>query len=193
MDEPSVADSNQAKDAPKDKIWTVSNVLSMSRIVIAVPLASALYHSQVVQIISLTLLASLTDFLDGLVARRRNEVTEFGKIIDPLADKILVGSAACAIMLSGKIELWFFVLVIARDVLILAGGIFVRRRLGITLMSNTVGKYAVAIVALALMLIAVDIPGPDYRNELIAAAAGALVLSFLNYLGSFLRVIGVRG
>lgn len=74
------------------------------------------------------LIAGLTDALDGYIARKRNEVSYFGKIIDPIADKTLIISAFIFIYNSNfvvKFPFWFVVLVISRDIYILAGSFLI--------------------------------------------------------------------
>jgi cardiolipin synthase len=167
-------------------LWTVSNLLSASRFVIAVPLAYALYTGAYAWVWVLALTASLTDYLDGFLARRYDEVSDAGKILDPIADKVLVGAGAAALYVSGRIDAWFLVAVIARDLLILAGGIFVQRKKHILVTSNMTGKIAVGIVALVLLLVGGGWSGFRETGEWIAAAA--LGISFVHYLRTFVRV-----
>jgi len=98
------------------------------------------------------LIASFTDFLDGYLARKRHEVTDLGKVIDPLADKVGIGIVAVCLLLTGDIPLWYFVVVLARDALIFLGGVYINRRKGIVPQSNMAGKIAVNVIALALLL-----------------------------------------
>ena len=61
------------------------------------------------------ILASLTDMLDGKIARKYNLVTNFGKIMDPLADKILVYSAFCLLITTGAVPAWMLIIILARE------------------------------------------------------------------------------
>jgi len=93
----------------------------------------------------------LTDLLDGYLARKLNQISELGKIIDPLADKIAVGAIAILMFLKGLIPLWFIVVVLLRDLLILTFGLILKRKKKIVLMSNYPGKIAVLTIGLALV------------------------------------------
>lgn len=137
------------------RIWTISNVTSASRIVFVLPAAYCLttdfpHHRE--WAVFFIVIASFTDFLDGYLARRLHQVTDVGKIIDPLADKIGIGIIALCLLLVGDIPLWYFVVVLGRDALIFIGGVYINRRKGIVPQSNMAGKIAVNVIALALLL-----------------------------------------
>ena len=91
------------------------NKLTIGRI-IAVPFFVALYMlGFYIAALVIFILASLTDMLDGKIARKRNLVTNFGKIMDPLADKILVYSALALMTGDGTVPAWMLIVILARE------------------------------------------------------------------------------
>jgi CDP-diacylglycerol--glycerol-3-phosphate 3-phosphatidyltransferase len=66
-------------------------------------------------VVALFVLASATDGLDGALARKRNQVTDLGKLLDPIADKVLIGGALLALSVLGQVEWWMTVLILARE------------------------------------------------------------------------------
>jgi CDP-diacylglycerol--glycerol-3-phosphate 3-phosphatidyltransferase len=142
------------------KIWTVSNVISLSRTLLVVPAGYSLlteFPHHRLWSAGFILLAAATDFIDGYLARRLHEVTDTGKIIDPLADKIVVGIFSVCLLMTGDLPLWFVAAVLGRDILIFLGGVYVRRQKGIVPQSNMTGKVAVNIIALAILLSTLNI------------------------------------
>ncbi len=103
-------------------LWTVSNVLSLLRLVSAAPLAWALLTESTPWVLILGIWALLSDVADGVLARQQKQITEVGKALDPLADKVVAGVAAIILVLQQKLPVWFIVLVIVRDALLLLGG-----------------------------------------------------------------------
>ena len=98
--------------------------------------------------------ASLTDMLDGKIARARNLVTNFGKFMDPLADKLLVCSAMICLIPSGKLEAWFVIVIIARE-FIISGFRLVASDNGIVIAASYWGKFkTVSQMAMIIVLIA---------------------------------------
>lgn len=132
--------------------------------------------------IAFILIASFTDFLDGYLARRLHQVTDFGKIIDPLADKIGIGIVALCLLLTEDIPLWFFVVVLGRDALIFLGGVYINRRKGIVPQSNMAGKIAVNIIALYLLLSVVRIPSLHMiRTGMLWLSIASMAISVVIY------------
>ena len=98
--------------------------------------------------------ASLTDMLDGKIARARNLVTNFGKFMDPLADKLLVCSAMICMIPSGKLSAWFVTVISARE-FIISGFRLVASDNGIVIAASYWGKFkTVSQMAMIIVLIA---------------------------------------
>ncbi len=99
-------------------------------------------------------LASLTDLFDGKIARARNLVTNFGKFMDPLADKLLVCSAMICMIPSGQLTAWFVIVIIARE-FIISGFRLVASDSGIVIAASMWGKVkTVSQMAMVIVLIA---------------------------------------
>lgn len=168
-------------------MWNISNMLSLLRMVMSLPLSIALYDGNVTWILILTLTAGATDWLDGFIARKLNQVTDFGKTIDPVADKVMVMSGGIALLLAQVIPFWFCLVIVLRDVLIVLGGLYIKRKYGMLLMSNVFGKYAVGIVSLVLLLLAVRVN--QYQAYLLFGATAMLVTSLLLYAKRFVSIV----
>ncbi|MBL7996189.1 CDP-alcohol phosphatidyltransferase family protein [bacterium] len=137
-----------------DKIFTVSNILSLSRIVIVIPIIYFLDLGNTNPRHNLTALAfmiigGLTDTFDGQLARKMNQITNFGKVVDPIADKI--GMAAILLFLAisrDDFPVWFLVLALIRDILIFSAGFYIKKKYAYLFTSNMLGKITITVVAL---------------------------------------------
>jgi cardiolipin synthase (CMP-forming) len=106
-------------DEGLDRIFTVPNVITMVRLVCIPIFVWLLFgaHEQTAAAILLAVLGA-TDWVDGYVARHFGQVTTLGKVLDPAADRLLVGAAVISILVYGAVPLWFGLATIAREVLV---------------------------------------------------------------------------
>ncbi len=148
-----------AKFRAADSIFTPSNIISMMRVMMVFPAIFALVAHLNLLVGAIFITAFLSDLLDGFVARKTNTVSEIGKVIDPLADKIFVGFVVITMAAYGMIPIWFLVTILARDLLIVSVGVWAKRKLGVVLPSNYPGKAAVFSMALTLLLIVCGVTG----------------------------------
>jgi CDP-diacylglycerol--glycerol-3-phosphate 3-phosphatidyltransferase len=97
-------------------------------------------------------LAALTDFFDGLLAKQRNMITDFGKLMDPIADKILVIAAFAAFVQIQIIDAWMFVIIISREIIITSLRLFALNK-GKVLSATRSGKHKTLSQMLVIFLI----------------------------------------
>ncbi len=102
------------------------------------------------------ILASITDALDGKIARKYNLVTNFGKFMDPLADKLLVNLALIGLMALGKVNIWLVMLIIARD-FIISGFRLVAAEKGSVIAASIWGKVKTAAQMVMVCFLIMDI------------------------------------
>lgn len=133
-------------------IFNISNSFSFLRLLLAIPIAYCIYVDNYILLFVLIFLAVITDFLDGFFARKLDQITELGKILDPLADKSVIIIGTIAIILKGLIPSWLSFAIITRDLLILLGGIWFKNKYKKTLTANMLGKITVNVVGLSLFL-----------------------------------------
>jgi CDP-diacylglycerol--glycerol-3-phosphate 3-phosphatidyltransferase len=170
------------------QIFNISNLLSISRILLVAPLFIFLSKENYYAVLLICLIAYVTDLLDGYFARKLNQISELGKILDPLADKVFVFVLALQLLVQGKIPVWFFVVIVLRDVLILLGGLFMKDKTKSVPASNMYGKVTVIIVAVTLILSMLNIVKDEYINYLMLLALCGLLLSFCVYLNRFIKL-----
>ncbi len=132
----------------EQKNINLSNLLSFSRIFLAIPIFFYLAEQKNNLALIVIAFAFITDFLDGYFARHFNQVTELGKILDPLADKICTLAGFLALSVYQSFPVWIALLIIGRDVVISIASIYFIGRKKIVLSSNRIGKITVFVIAL---------------------------------------------
>jgi len=121
----------------------IANRITLSRIILTFVFMFFLFcHGLWAKALSflIFIFAALSDFFDGLIAQRKNMVTDFGKLMDPIADKILVLAAFAAFVQMQLIEAWMFVIIISREILITSLRLFALNK-GKVLSATRAGKH----------------------------------------------------
>ena len=137
----------------QDRIMTLANAISISRIILSIPLVLFLDAKMLWQSFILILLIVLSDFLDGYVARKADEITNFGKLIDPVADKICLMVVAIYLIITYKIYfLLFFVILAIRDTFLIIIGVYLMFSQEEVFQSNLSGKWFMGISTLMMTL-----------------------------------------
>ncbi len=138
-------------------------------------------------------IASFTDFLDGQIARRNNLVTNFGKFMDPLADKLLVCSALICMIELGQLPSWYVITVIARE-FIISGFRLVAADNGIVIAASWWGKFKTTFQMFTVILLILNIPALHTVTVIVAGIAFVLTLvSLLDYIAKNYKVITEGG
>ena len=144
-----------------NKIFNSSNSLSFLRLLLVIPAWFAFNNFDEnlarYSVAAIGVFAAITDILDGYLARKLNQITEFGKIIDPLADKVLIVFVVLNLFLIGEIPDYYFYMIVARDLLILTGGLIVSKKLGKVLPSDYIGKATVLAISFTLLMILLNV------------------------------------
>ena len=103
------------------------------------------------------IVASLTDFLDGKIARKYNLVTNFGKFMDPLADKLQVCSALICLIELGQLPAWMVIIIVSRE-FIISGFRLIAAEQGIVIAASYWGKFKTTFQMIAVILMIVNLP-----------------------------------
>lgn len=173
---------------------TLPNVLTVLRIVLVpVVVVALLEETPNADTIAAVVfaVAAFTDGLDGYIARRRDDVTTFGKLMDPLADKLLIVAALVSLVALDRLQAWIAMVIIARE-LAVTGLRAVAVEEGVVISASWLGKVKTALqVAAVIALIAVD-PATTAVDVLVYAAVVATVISGADYFFGVRRRIERR-
>ncbi len=128
------------------------------------------------------ILASFTDLLDGKIARKYNLVTNFGKFMDPLADKLLVCSALICLIQLGQLSAWMVIVIISRE-FIISGFRLVASDNGVVIAASYWGKFKTVFQMISVILLILNIPVLEWFTRICLWAALILtVVSLVDYI-----------
>ena len=174
-------------------VWTIPNVLTMIRLLL-VPGFVVVYFRTTAEpkyaALAVFAAASLTDMLDGYLARKLNQITDFGKLFDPLADKLMVLTAMVCQALTGVFP-WIAVIVVAcKELFMVLGGLFLLSR-DVVVYSNIFGKAAQVCFIASLILSFFHVPLAEWGTRLdlilLWVSVGLAILAMVIYTAEYLR------
>ena len=175
------------------KILNIPNILSIIRILL-VPFIVWTYFSENIKYnaiisIGLVVFSGLTDVVDGFIARRFNMITNVGKILDPIADKLTQFTVAICISISHPIMWWIVCIIFGKEVLTLIGAIIFVNSVKTTPQAKWWGKLATVIIFITMisfMIFDEYLANAAWINDaqivLVSICIASLAFSFLNYI-----------
>jgi CDP-diacylglycerol--glycerol-3-phosphate 3-phosphatidyltransferase len=179
-----------------DRIWTPSNMLSFLRVLLVIPFAMLLEHSYANQLLlgAICVVAYITDLLDGWIARKFDGESKLGRIIDPLADKVFITVAMLMMMVYEMLPVWFVLIVVLRDVVIFLGGMHLKKRTGLIVQSNMLGKAAVVAIGFTILSVIFDDGGRNTTQQvLMVLSLGLIAASMYMYGERYFKLLAKQG
>jgi CDP-diacylglycerol--glycerol-3-phosphate 3-phosphatidyltransferase len=125
-------------------------------------------------------LAALTDGLDGYFARSRDAVTTFGKLMDPLADKLLITAALISLVSLDRLQAWVAMLIIAREIAVTGLRAIAAER-GIVIAASWLGKVKTVLQIAAVFALIAENPSPAWVDALVYFAVAMTLISGVDY------------
>lgn len=130
-------------------------------------------------------LSYITDILDGYIARKKNMVTELGKILDPLADKITQLVVVIALLLKEYIPAFVLIVLLVKELVQISGGIYIKIKLKEQMPpSNVFGKISTGMFYISMLLLLLAVP---YAIYIVYITTIMLVIAFVNYIIMFIK------
>jgi cardiolipin synthase len=124
------------------------------------------------------LLAGLTDVLDGFIARRYNLVTKWGKLMDPLADKLMLITVLVCLFMEGFVSLWVILIIVLKELLMIFGAAFLYKNRKVVVQANFYGKLATVLFYIAITALVFDF---RYSAYILSVAVLSTILAFMQY------------
>lgn len=176
-------------------MFNLANSLTLGRVLTIPVIVALLYYPNKITAFLAALLffvASITDIMDGMVARRQNQVTNLGKFLDPLADKLLIGSVLVMLVELGWVPAWITIIIICRE-LAVTGLRAIAMEKGMVLAADKFGKMKTVLQSLALgpLLLNYQYFGIDCHLVGMYLLYGALVLTVFsgaNYMYNLYKI-----
>ena len=139
----------------RENIWNVPNILTMVRMALIGVFIWQFVLGHRYWALAIFLGANLTDFLDGYIARKYQLITNFGKLMDPLADKLMLITALSCLTISGLVPYWITIIIFVKECIMVVGGFFLLRK-GIVMQAQLIGKAATVVFLVAVVVTFLD-------------------------------------
>ena len=178
----------------KKEIFSIPNILCYLRILL-VPVFLYVYfkleadsNNHYLSVLILVI-SSVTDFLDGFIARKLNMITKLGKLIDPVADKLTQLVVACTLVMTYPNYIWLVAIILLKDGMLLLGGLYLLRKSGKHLeQAEMPGKIATCVFFVVSIVLLAFNPGDQYSNIMIYTTVALMFIAMVYYAKGLYRL-----
>ena len=166
------------------------NKLTIFRVILVIPVVALMLNGYDLWAVAVFIIASLTDLLDGKIARKYNLITDFGKFMDPLADKLLVCAAMICLVEMGRLPAWMVIVIISRE-FIISGFRLVASDNGVVIAASYWGKFKTTFQMLMIIVLILNLGGVFDMIGLVLTWIALIltVVSLIDYLVKNKQVI----
>ena len=172
-------------NASEKRFWTIPNILSLVRIAM-VPLFVWCFFSPIPNnrpwAIAIFLAAGATDVIDGYIARHFNQISLWGRILDPMADNLMVFSALICLTLIDALPLWLVLLYFSKELAQAICSYVLMRRTKDMIASNILGKAGTTLFYITIVTLTLFDPSQTVKNVLLFLSYATIVAAFVSYL-----------
>ena len=170
-------------------IFLVPNLITITRLVLMIPLLISYYYDYMIYFYALLIITIISDFLDGILARRLNQISELGKALDPLADNLTLFLFSIVLSVKGLVPVWFCIFYFIRQFLLLTISLIYLPKIESLLGSSIIGKWGLGILTLGFAIYAIKMESLFNVAEIfVYISASLLVISLFDYLRFFYRI-----
>ncbi|WP_010202308.1 CDP-alcohol phosphatidyltransferase family protein [Salinibacterium sp. PAMC 21357] len=172
-----------------NRVWTVPNVLSFIRLALVPLFLYLIISAQDALALVVLIVSSLSDYLDGVIARRFNQITRLGQLLDPAADRLFIFAALIGLAARNVIPWWLFFVIVAREIMLVVLGLISANYGFGPLPVHHLGKVATAALfyALPILMLGQAFPTVAWVTDPIGWAF-ALWGAFLYWWAGFIYV-----
>ena len=172
------------------RFWTVPNVLSLFRIAL-IPLFVWCFFTpfanHLVWAMAVFVSAGITDVIDGYIARHFHQISLWGRILDPMADKLMVFTALICLSLIDTLPLWLVLLYFSKELAQAICSLLLMRRTHDMMASNLLGKAGTTLFYITIVTLTLFQPSPALQNTLLFLSYLTITAAFASYLLQGLR------